>query len=201
MLQREQQKYIKNCFEEYTIFWDITPCSLLEVNRRFEGTHRLHLPICFHAGFFPCSVYSSALKMEAVCSSEKSVDFQRTIRRYIPEASPLRNLCLRILHPIIFVSIQWRYKSLQIWSHYGYQTAKFRTYFSLYFIKYTAYKSYWGTRYRSWLSHYGTSRMVAGSIPDEAIGLFNLPNPSNRTTALGLTQPLTEMSTRNLPRS
>jgi hypothetical protein len=28
---------------------------------------------------------------------------------------------------------------------------------------------------------------------------FNLPNPSNRNMALGSTQPLTEMSTRNLP--
>jgi hypothetical protein len=38
----------------------------------------------------------------------------------------------------------------------------------------------------------------AGSIPDEVIGFFNLPNPSSRTMALGSTQPLTEMSTRNL---
>jgi hypothetical protein len=28
---------------------------------------------------------------------------------------------------------------------------------------------------------------------------FNLLNPSNRTVALGSTQPLTELSTRNLP--
>jgi hypothetical protein len=28
---------------------------------------------------------------------------------------------------------------------------------------------------------------------------FKLPNTSSRTTALGSTQPLTEMSTRNLP--
>jgi hypothetical protein len=28
------------------IFWDITPCSLLKVNRRFGGTCR-----CFQAGF------------------------------------------------------------------------------------------------------------------------------------------------------
>jgi hypothetical protein len=28
---------------------------------------------------------------------------------------------------------------------------------------------------------------------------FNLPNPSSRTMTLGSTQPLTEMSTRNLP--
>jgi hypothetical protein len=30
-------------------------------------------------------------------------------------------------------------------------------------------------------------------------GFFNLPNPSSRTVALGSTQPLTEMSTRNIP--
>jgi hypothetical protein len=39
----------------------------------------------------------------------------------------------------------------------------------------------------------------AGSIPNEVIGFFNWPNPSSRTMALGSTQPLTEMSTRNLP--
>jgi hypothetical protein len=38
-----------------------------------------------------------------------------------------------------------------------------------------------------------------GSIPDEIIEVFNIPNPSSRTMALALTQPLTEMSTRNLP--
>jgi hypothetical protein len=26
-----------------TIFWDITPCGPLSVNRRFEGKYRLHL--------------------------------------------------------------------------------------------------------------------------------------------------------------
>jgi hypothetical protein len=35
-------------------------------------------------------------------------------------------------------------------------------------------------------------------IPDE-VDFFNLPNPSSRTMALGSTQPLTEISTRNLP--
>jgi hypothetical protein len=47
--------------------------------------------------------------------------------------------------------------------------------------------------------HYATSRKVAGSNSDEVIGYFNLPNTSSRTMALGSTQPLTEMSTRNLP--
>jgi hypothetical protein len=35
-------------------------------------------------------------------------------------------------------------------------------------------------------------------VPDE-VGSFSLPNPSSRTMLLGSTQPLTEMSTRNLP--
>jgi hypothetical protein len=35
-------------------------------------------------------------------------------------------------------------------------------------------------------------------VPDE-VDFFNLPNPSSCTMALGLTQPLTEMSTRNFP--
>jgi hypothetical protein len=35
-------------------------------------------------------------------------------------------------------------------------------------------------------------------IPDE-VDFFNLPNSSSLTMALGSTQPLTEMSTRNLP--
>jgi hypothetical protein len=38
-----------------------------------------------------------------------------------------------------------------------------------------------------------------GSSPDE-VDSFNSPNPSSRTVALGSTQPLTEISTRNLPR-
>jgi hypothetical protein len=50
----------------------------------------------------------------------------------------------------------------------------------------------------SWLRHYATSRKVAGSIPDEIIGFFNWPNPYSRTMALESSQPLTEMSTRNL---
>jgi hypothetical protein len=36
-----------------------------------------------------------------------------------------------------------------------------------------------------------------GSIPD-IIEFYNCPNPSSRTTILGSTQPLTEMSTMNL---
>jgi hypothetical protein len=40
-----------------------------------------------------------------------------------------------------------------------------------------------------------------GMFPDEVFEFFNWPNHSSRTMALGSTQPQTEMSTRNLPRS
>jgi hypothetical protein len=49
----------------------------------------------------------------------------------------------------------------------------------------------WGTMLQA-----GRSRI---RIPGEVIGFFNWPNPSSRTVALGSTQPLTEMSTRDLP--
>jgi hypothetical protein len=35
-------------------------------------------------------------------------------------------------------------------------------------------------------------------VPMRSMDIFNLPNPSSRTMALGSTQPLTEMSTRNI---
>ena len=54
-----------------------------------------------------------------------------------------------------------------------------------------------GTRWYSWLRRCSTSRKVAGSIPNGVIGIFHWRNPSGRTMALGSTQPLTEMSTRN----
>jgi hypothetical protein len=148
------------------IFWDITPCGPLSVNRRFGGTYRLHLQgrrnkfskkptskqvasriICqpeirvyienrryvenwnsvpilsygrangngvpvFHlpsvfyinpdfrlADYSACHLFAcwffaevifSTLKMEAICSSETSVDIQRTTRRYIPEDDTLQ---------------------------------------------------------------------------------------------------------------
>ena len=45
-----------------------------------------------------------------------------------------------------------------------------------------------------WLRHCATSLKVAGSIPDNVTEIFHSHNPSGRTMALGLTQPLREMS-------
>jgi hypothetical protein len=54
------------------------------------------------------------------------------------------------------------------------------------------------TQWLSWLRHCATSWKVAGSFPDGVIGFFDWHNPSGRTMALGSTQPLREMSTRNV---
>jgi len=50
----------------------------------------------------------------------------------------------------------------------------------------------------SWLRHCATSWKIAGSIPDGVTGIFHWHNSSGRTAALGLTQPLAEISTRNI---
>ena len=55
-----------------------------------------------------------------------------------------------------------------------------------------------GTRWHSWLRYCDTSQKVAGSIPDVVIGVFHWHYPSSCAMALGLTQPLTEMSNRNI---
>ena len=61
-------------------------------------------------------------------------------------------------------------------------------------INLQVYSSQW----RSWLRHCATSQKVAGSIPVGVIGIFHWHNPSGRTVTRGSTQPLTEMSTRNI---
>ena len=48
------------------------------------------------------------------------------------------------------------------------------------------------------LRHCAINRKVAGSIPDGVIGIFHSHNPSDRTMALGSTQPLKEMSSRRI---
>jgi hypothetical protein len=53
--------------------WDVSPCNHVKVDRRFRGAYCLH-----HQG------------KEAVRTSETSVNFNVTTRRYIPEDSKLQ---------------------------------------------------------------------------------------------------------------
>jgi hypothetical protein len=73
---------------------------------------------------------------------------------------------------------------------------KYYNYLYYIYIIYTYYILY--TRWRSWLRHCAKNRKVVGSIPDGVIGIFHWHNPSGRAMALGSTQPVTEMSTRNI---
>ena len=54
-----------------------------------------------------------------------------------------------------------------------------------------------GILFGSW-KHNATSPMIADSIPDDVTGTFHSLHPSDRTTAMGPAQPLTEMRTSNI---
>jgi hypothetical protein len=51
----------------------------------------------------------------------------------------------------------------------------------------------------AWLRHFLQAERSRIQVPMGLLIFFSLPNPFSRTMALGLTQPLAEMSTRNLP--
>jgi hypothetical protein len=59
--------------------WDITSGSPSKVDRRFVGTGRLRkkqvADLATSFVLVSCLAYSLTLKMEAVCSSERSVEF------------------------------------------------------------------------------------------------------------------------------
>jgi hypothetical protein len=70
----------------------------VKVNQRFGRTYRLHLQcriiskkaartdlLAVYFVLVSCLAYSSALKVEAIFSSERSFDFYRTTQCYIPE--------------------------------------------------------------------------------------------------------------------
>jgi hypothetical protein len=92
-------------YEEFHLL-GLMLCSPLKVNWHFGGTSRLHLQgrrisqartqhenrrqaeqLCLPPTFtlVSCLSYSSTLKMETTCSSETSVDFQRTTLSYVTE--------------------------------------------------------------------------------------------------------------------
>jgi hypothetical protein len=77
---------------EEIYFLDITPHSPLEVNVGFGATYHLYLQgwrinrVLLATSFMLVSslTYSSILKIMVICSTETSVDFQRTTHRYVP---------------------------------------------------------------------------------------------------------------------
>jgi hypothetical protein len=57
-----------------TVFWDLVPCSLIEIDWHFRGTYHPH-----HQGDV------ITLIMEAVGTSETPINFYKTIKCKIPE--------------------------------------------------------------------------------------------------------------------
>jgi hypothetical protein len=82
-------------------FRDITLCSPLKVNQRFGGAYRLYLRggRRSQARNHRESGSKQALKMEAIYSSRTSVEFQQTIRLYIPENKTLFNPAVSTSNP------------------------------------------------------------------------------------------------------
>jgi hypothetical protein len=66
-----------------SVFWDVKGCSPVEIHQRFGGTYCLHLQ-CRRISQTR-NQQRSGVTMEAVRSSQTSVDFYQTTRRYTPE--------------------------------------------------------------------------------------------------------------------
>jgi hypothetical protein len=92
------------------LFWDMAPCSHIEVDQRFRGVY--------------CLASSGqliiTLMIEAVHTSETSVNFNVTRQRYIPEDSKLHTRhreYLTFRREFIFFDLHMFYMSLHICSH------------------------------------------------------------------------------------
>jgi hypothetical protein len=80
---RDEELYLLR----YEAVWSVE--SQPTFRRNISPPAELCLPAAFTLVF--CPAYFSTLRMESICYSETSVDFQRTTRRYIPEDSTLHN--------------------------------------------------------------------------------------------------------------
>jgi hypothetical protein len=89
-----------------SFFWDLTPGSPLKVN---QVKVLILSPPAFTLD--SCSAYSSTMELEATCSSETSVGFQRSTRRYpkttvVRTSEPICGYYARVrVNSISFISI------------------------------------------------------------------------------------------------
>ena len=100
-------------------------------------------------------------------------------------SAPTGRIFMKFCIWIFFESLSRKFKFLWVWQ-----------YFRLLYMM--TYAHLWYLDVLLWLRCCATNRNVAGSIPACVIGIFYRHNTSDRTMALGSTQPLTEMSTRSI---
>jgi hypothetical protein len=74
-MHESDEQYLYSKFYEVDYFWHVTPCSLIDIGRRFRGAYCLH--------------HQDDEMMETVSSSETSVNIYQTTRCSIPEDSRL----------------------------------------------------------------------------------------------------------------
>jgi len=104
--------------------------------------------------------------------------------------SAFQNFKLKIQFPVCFMwvrsTINWTFRLMKV-SKRLHQLSPLR------------FNALWQAHaWRSRLRHSATRRRVTGSIPDWVMGIFLWLNPSGRNMAVGSTQPLTEMITKNI---
>jgi hypothetical protein len=116
-----------------SVFWDITPRSLLKVNRRFEVTCRLHFQgrkigeaRKQHEAGRKSSSASSTLKIEATCSSGTAVAFNGLPRVISQKIGPF--IC-----KIVYV-VKGK---VSLWFYYGWNQNCSKTF-------------WWNLSYRIW---------------------------------------------------
>jgi hypothetical protein len=101
--------FLKILCKSSAIFWDVTPCSPLSINRRFGGTCRLYLQgqkISWARNQRESSsFYFFDLEDAGNMFLRNVCDTQRTTRRYIPEDSTLHNHRCENLKPCMYVRL------------------------------------------------------------------------------------------------
>jgi hypothetical protein len=91
--------YTKRCLkQDFNLLW---------YNSLYFVEIHAELATCFM--FISRFVLSSNLKVEAICSSEASVDFQRTTRRSIPEDRTLHDHRCHNLKSYVYPKYLWGY--------------------------------------------------------------------------------------------
>jgi hypothetical protein len=174
------------------------------------------------------SAYSSTMKKETICYSETSVKFEWITRRYIRKVVLFITTATRIINPTyttrfslfwfrnnVFLFLQIKVVRLRPTPKLEHHVLDLRTLVTGWPPTYNPRRRIpfslpsktarvtveicWPS-FRSSVVGWGTMLQAGRSsvrVSDE-VDFFNLPNPSTRTLAVRSTQPLTEMSIRNL---
>ena len=170
---------------------------LLLLLQSFRAVHKKHkFPLSFHGGRQICRIDSPHLPALSVTAAVLRDAIKRIL--FIALHTVLRLPWLRLL-------VSWQPLATEVRFAFTEQASQIA---KKHILKRSRAlhrkKKLWHhyssicTQWRSWMRHCATSRKVAGSIPDGVIGIFHWRNRSGRTMALGFTQPLTEMSARNI---